>query len=146
MSYSHINSSQSSFEKRHVDSRPYTRRDKEAILRSPGRDRNNLSSNSQHRKNFDHPPIATSIQTLNPVNRTCLNWGLNTLENCPIGGMTMYPNANTDRQRGQVLRYIHENKYQGRQFMIVNINPEIVFPNSIPDYWNKETLILKRVV
>jgi len=124
----------------------FSERDLDSLHRYPGRSRHNLSSDSQHSQNFNNPPIATNHQTLFSVDRTCRNWGQNTLMDCPIGGMTMYPNGTSGRERGQVLRYIHDRKYQGRQYMIVNINPEIVFPDSIPDYWNKETLILKRVV
>jgi len=92
------------------------------------------------------PPMATNTETLRIVDSTNVSWGHTGLFQAQVGGIVLYPNGYEGRVPGQVLRYIHNGRYQGRQFRIENINPEILFSNTIPHCWNKQTLVLRRVV
>ena len=93
-----------------------------------------------------HAPISTSTETLGPVDETSRQWFQQPLSSACIGDISLYPNGYRSREIGQVLRYIHNGRYQGKQFRIENIKPEILFPVTIPHRWNKETLVLRRVV
>ena len=91
-------------------------------------------------------PMSTDTVTLEDVNRISQQWFHQPLSSARVGEITLYPNGYRERQTGQVLRYIHNGRYQGKQFRIENIKPEILFPVTIPHRWNKETLVLRRVV
>jgi len=95
---------------------------------------------------FPHAPLSTDTATLEPVDRISQQWFQQPLSSARIGEITFYPNGYRNREIGQVLRYIHNGRYQGKQFRIENIKPEILFPVTIPHRWNKETLVLRRVV
>jgi hypothetical protein len=92
------------------------------------------------------PPMATNTVTSRIVDLTNGTWGQPGLFHAQVGEIVFYPNGYEDRMQGQVLRYIHNRVYQGRQFRIEHINQEIIFPNTIPHCWNKQTLVLRRVV
>ena len=95
---------------------------------------------------FLHAPISTDSQTLPIVDLISQQWFHNALSLSRVGDISLYPNGYRSREIGQVLRYIHNGRYQGKQFRIENIKPEILFPVTIPHRWNKETLVLRRVV
>lgn len=95
---------------------------------------------------FLHAPISTDSQTLPIVDEISKQWFQQPLSLARVGEITFYPNGYRNREIGQVLRYIHNGRYQGKQFRIENIKPEILFPVTIPHRWNKETLVLRRVV
>ena len=91
-------------------------------------------------------PIVTNSVTSEILKETNATWGQTGLFEAQVGNIVFYPNGYKGRMPGQVLRYIHNRAYQGRQFRIEHINQEILFPNTIPHCWNKQTLVLRRVV